>query len=85
MILVILSLKIISFHSLEDRMIKHKFKKWEKPCNCPKNLPYCICGKKSLGKILTRRPIYPSDTEILNNRRSRSAHLRVFSLKKTKS
>ena len=76
---------IISFHSLEDRMIKHKFRIWEKPCICPNDLPYCICGKKSLGKILTRRPIYPSDTEISNNRRSRSAHLRVFSLQKTNS
>ena len=72
---------IISFHSLEDRMIKHKFRKWEKPCICPKDLPYCICGGKSLGKVLTRRPICPSEREIKYNRRCRSAHLRVFSFK----
>ena len=74
---------IISFHSLEDRMIKHKFRKWEKPCSCPKDLPYCICGKKSLGKVLTRRPICPSEKEVSYNRRCRSAHLRVFSFEKT--
>jgi len=73
---------IISFHSLEDRMIKHKFRKWEKPCMCPNDLPYCICGKKSLGKVLTRRPICPSEIEVTRNRRCRSAHLRVFSFKK---
>ena len=74
---------IISFHSLEDRMIKHKFKNWENPCNCPKNLPYCICGKKPLGEVITKRPICPSKKEIQQNPRSRSAHLRVFSFKKT--
>ena len=74
---------IISFHSLEDRMIKYKFKKWEYPCNCPKNLPYCICGKNPLGKIITKRPILPSKKEILINPRSRSAHLRVFSFRKS--
>ncbi len=73
---------IISFHSLEDRIIKHKFKEWENPCVCPHDLPYCICGKKSLGSILTRSPICPSEKEIANNRRCRSAHLRVFSFKK---
>ena len=74
---------IISFHSLEDRMIKHKFKNWENPCNCPKNLPYCICGKKPLGEVITKRPIFASKKEIQQNPRSRSAHLRVFSFKKT--
>ena len=73
---------IISFHSLEDRMIKHKFRKWEKPCTCPKDLPYCICGEKSLGKVLTKRPVCPSEMEVKHNRRCRSAHLRVFSFKK---
>jgi len=71
---------IISFHSLEDRMIKHQLRKWENPCECPTNLPYCICGKKSKGKVLTKIPVSASAKEVINNPRSRSAHLRVFSL-----
>ena len=74
---------IISFHSLEDRIVKHQFRKWEKPCACPSNLPYCICGEKSLGKILTRKPICASKKEVKSNPRSRSAHLRVFSFHRT--
>ena len=73
---------IISFHSLEDRMIKHKLRTWENPCVCPNDLPYCICDKKSLGNRLTKKPIRPSEREIKHNRRCRSANLRVFSFKK---
>ena len=72
---------IISFHSLEDRIIKRKFKIWESPCDCPKNMPYCICGKKSLGEIITKRPICASKKEKELNPRSRSANLRVFCYK----
>jgi 16S rRNA (cytosine1402-N4)-methyltransferase len=76
-------LAIISFHSLEDRMVKHQFRKWENPCVCPTDLPYCICGKKPLGKVITRRPVNASAKETSENPRSRSAHLRVFSLSKS--
>ena len=68
---------IITFHSLEDKIVKHKFLDLEKPCKCPPNLP-CVCGKKSKGKIVVRKGITPSDEEIINNKRSRSARLRVF-------
>jgi len=76
-------LAIITFHSLEDRIVKHQFRKWENPCVCPTDLPYCICGKKPLGRVLTRRPVNSSINEVANNPRSRSAHLRVFALEKT--
>ena len=72
-------LAIISFHSLEDRMVKHQFRKWENPCVCTTDLPYCICGEKPLGRVLTRRPVSSSAKEAAENPRSRSAHLRVFS------
>jgi len=72
-------LAIISFHSLEDRMVKHQFRKWENPCVCPTDLPFCICGEKPLGRVLTRRPVNASASEVSCNPRSRSAHLRVFS------
>ena len=78
-------LAIISFHSLEDRMVKHQFRKWENPCVCPTDLPFCICGKKPLGKVITRRPVNASAKETAENPRSRSAHLRVFSLSKSAS
>lgn len=76
-------LAIISFHSLEDRMVKHQFRRWENPCVCPTDLPYCICGEKPLGRVLTRRPVNASAKETAENPRSRSAHLRVFSFSKT--
>ena len=69
---------MITFHSLEDRIVKSNFKKNENPCTCPKDFPICVCGKKSLGKVVTRKPILPSEEEILNNKRSKSATLRVF-------
>jgi len=74
---------IISFHSLEDRIVKHQFRKWENPCVCPTDLPYCICGEKPRGRVLTRRPVNATKKEVADNPRSRSAHLRVFSFEKT--
>ncbi len=69
---------IISFHSLEDRRVKHQFKEWERDCICPPDFPVCVCDKVSVGKILTRRPLTPSDEEIEKNPRARSAKLRVI-------
>lgn len=69
---------VITFHSLEDRIVKQTFKKMEKPCECPPKAPMCVCGKKSRGKVITRKPMLPSDEEIRTNPRSRSAKLRVF-------
>ena len=68
---------IITFHSLEDRIVKQTFRKLENPCTCPKNFPVCVCGKKPVVKVVTRKPILPSDEEIEGNPRSRSAKLRV--------
>ncbi len=73
---------LISFHSLEDRIVKHQFRKWENPCVCPTDLPYCICGEKPRGRVLTRRPVNATKKEVADNPRSRSAHLRVFSFEK---
>ena len=69
---------IITFHSLEDRIVKNKFRENEDPCICPKNFPVCVCGKKSKGKVITRKPILPSEEELSVNSRSKSAKLRVF-------
>ena len=74
---------LISFHSLEDRIVKHQFRKWENPCVCPTDLPYCICGEKPRGRVLTRRPVNATNQEVAANTRSRSAHFRVFSFEKT--
>ncbi len=71
-------LSIITFHSLEDRIVKNKFRDNEDPCTCPKDFPVCVCGKKSKGKVITRKPIVPSDTEISENKRAKSSKLRVF-------
>lgn len=71
-------LSIISFHSLEDRIVKNIFKRNENPCTCPKNFPLCVCGNTSKGKVVTRKAILPSEEEILYNSRSKSAKLRVF-------
>ncbi len=71
-------LAIISFHSLEDRLVKQTFRTWEAPCTCPPKLPYCVCGLKPRGRVLTRRPVTASDEEMKANPRSRSAKLRVF-------
>ena len=69
---------IITFHSLEDRIVKNIFKKCENPCECPPSFPACVCGKKSLGKVISRKPILPSEEELEVNPRSKSAKLRVF-------
>jgi len=69
---------IITFHSLEDRIVKTIFKKNENPCTCPREFPVCVCGKKSKGNVVGRKPILPSDEELEVNSRSKSAKLRVF-------
>ena len=69
---------IITFHSLEDRIVKTIFRRNENPCTCPPDFPVCVCGKKSKGKVITRKPILPSEEELENNSRSKSAKLRVF-------
>lgn len=69
---------IITFHSLEDRIVKSAFRLAENPCTCPPDFPVCVCGKKSLGKVITKKPILPSEEELEINSRSGSAKLRVF-------
>lgn len=71
-------LSIITFHSLEDRIVKSAFRKYENPCTCPPEFPVCVCGKKPLGKSVSRKPILPSKEELEVNSRSKSAKLRVF-------
>ena len=69
---------IITFHSLEDRIVKAAFRRNENPCICPPEFPVCTCGKKSKGKVISRKPILPSAKELEENSRSKSAKLRVF-------
>lgn len=69
---------IITFHSLEDRIVKTMFRKNENPCTCPSHFPVCVCGKVSKGKVVTRKPILPTEQELEENSRSKSAKLRVF-------
>lgn len=69
---------IITFHSLEDRIVKSAFKKNENPCTCPSDFPICVCGKESKGSILTRKPILPDEEELEYNSRAKSAKLRIF-------
>ena len=69
---------IITFHSLEDRIVKSAFRRNEDPCICPKNFPVCVCGRTSKGKVITRKPILPSEEEMASNSRSKSAKLRIF-------
>ena len=69
---------VISFHSLEDRIVKEEFRTLQDPCTCPKDFPVCVCGKKSIGKVITRKPITASKEELKINNRSHSAKLRVF-------
>ena len=69
---------VITFHSLEDRIVKTIFRKNENPCTCPPDFPVCVCGKKSRGKVITRKPILPGRQEQEENPRSKSAKLRVF-------
>ena len=72
---------IITFHSLEDRIVKSAFRKNENPCTCPPDFPVCVCGKKSKGSIITKKPILPSEEELEYNSRSKSAKLRIFERK----
>ena len=69
---------IITFHSLEDRIVKSSFRKNENPCICPSHFPVCVCGKTSKGRVVTRKPILPSKEEMESNSRSKSAKLRIF-------
>lgn len=69
---------IITFHSLEDRIVKTAFKKAENPCTCPPSFPVCVCGKVSLGKVITGKPVLPGEEEMAYNPRSKSAKLRIF-------
>ena len=69
---------VITFHSLEDRIVKSAFRRNENPCTCPSHFPVCVCGKVSKGKVITRKPILPSAEELESNSRSKSAKLRIF-------
>lgn len=69
---------IITFHSLEDRIVKTAFRRYENPCICPPDFPVCVCGRTPEGRVITKKPILPSDEEIENNKRAKSAKLRVF-------
>ena len=71
-------LSVITFHSLEDRIVKNRFRDNANPCVCPPDFPVCVCGKKSRGQVVTRKPILPQQAEINNNKRSKSSKLRVF-------
>lgn len=72
---------IITFHSLEDRAVKNAYIEASGKCTCPKDLPYCVCGAKSLGKIITKKPIIATEKEREENSRSKSAKLRIFEKK----
>ncbi len=74
-------LSVITFHSLEDRIVKNAFRKNENPCTCPPDFPICVCGKKPKGRVVTRKPIIPSEKESEENPRAKSAKLRVFERK----
>lgn len=69
---------IITFHSLEDRIVKSAFREKENPCTCPPSFPVCVCGKKPQGRIITKKPILPSEEELEENSRSKSSKLRIF-------
>ncbi len=71
-------LSIITFHSLEDRIVKNRFRENENPCICPPDFPVCVCGRVSRGRVITRKPILPSEEELEENKRAKSAKLRVF-------
>ena len=74
---------IITFHSLEDRIVKAAFRRNENPCTCPPEFPVCVCGKVSKGSVVTKKPILPGEKELEENSRSKSAKLRVFQKKET--
>lgn len=75
-------LAVITFHSLEDRIVKQEFMRMAAPCECPSSFPVCVCGKKPLGRVVTKKPILPSRKEVEQNNRARSAKLRVFEVKR---
>jgi len=77
-------LLVITFHSLEDRMVKEKFREYENPCTCPSEIPICVCNKKSLGKVVTRKPITAKKSELNENNRAHSAKLRIFERKESR-
>ena len=77
-------LLVITFHSLEDRMVKEKFREYENPCSCPPEIPVCMCNKKSLGKVITRKPITSKESELNENNRAHSAKLRIFERKENR-
>lgn len=72
---------IITFHSLEDRIVKTAFRKNQNPCTCPPDFPVCVCGQASKGRVITRKPILPTEEELAANKRAKSAKLRVFEKK----
>lgn len=74
-------ISVITFHSLEDRIVKNTFRQCESPCTCPKDFPVCVCGRKSKGRVITRKPIIPSQRELEENSRAKSSKLRVFERK----
>ena len=69
---------VITFHSLEDRIVKTAFRSWENPCTCPPEFPVCVCGRKPMGRCVSRKAILPSKEELDHNKRSASAKLRIF-------
>lgn len=69
---------VITFHSLEDRIVKNTFKRWADPCTCPPDFPVCVCGNKPKGRIITGKPIVPGEEEVSSNRRAKSSKLRIF-------
>ena len=69
---------IITFHSLEDRIVKKKFRENENPCICPPDFPVCVCGRKPTGVTVGRKPVTPTEKELEDNRRSKSSKLRIF-------
>ena len=71
-------LLVITFHSLEDRIVKEKFREYENPCTCPSDIPICVCDKQSLGKVITKKPIVAKELELAENNRAHSAKLRIF-------
>ena len=75
-------LAIITFHSLEDRIVKHAYEEMEGKCTCPSGFPMCVCGYKSYGKVITKKPIISREEELLENPRARSAKLRIFERKR---
>jgi len=68
---------VITFHSLEDRIVKNTFREMANPCTCPRDFPVCVCGKKPIVRIITKKPVVPSEKELLENHRARSAKLRI--------